>query len=314
MYNPGSGCEASTAAAAPPPPDVKHLPAVPAEVLHQILASLPASSVAAAAVTHPALAAAASALPELSHAYLCLTLQRDPSSQSETQGTMLRCRHRHCVSPAVEAVACDLCRLPLHDTTAWTRSCVLHHQLLMNALQAMSTPACREDPADTRAPTHPHRRTRCGPEGAHSSGQHLEHHHADAHGQSEGHGTTDFCISSADHAKTDSVQANVQSFFARPTAPAVRHLHIEARFDPGDTPRKTWTDPWRQITALRLAWLAPALRTARSLRLTVVELMALGYCVTPDAAFAALMATCGPALEVLHIDSTWRLNMYNMQW
>jgi len=98
-------------------------------------------------------------------------------------------------------------------------------------------------------------------------------------------------------------QASVQSFFARPGAPGVHHLHIEARYDPCDTPHETWTDPWRQITAPRLEWLAPALRTARSLRLTLVELMALGYC-----------ATHGIATEVLHIDSTWRLHVYDLQW
>ncbi len=60
---------------------------------------LPASSVAAAAATHPALAAAARALPELSHVHLRLTLQRDISSQAETQGamTILRCWLKHCL-------------------------------------------------------------------------------------------------------------------------------------------------------------------------------------------------------------------------
>ncbi len=129
----------------------------------------------------------------------------------------------------------------------------------------------------------------------------------------EGHGTTDSCISS-DHANTGSVQASVRSFFARPGAPGVRHLHIEAKFDPGDTPYETWTDPWRQITAQRLEWLAPAMRTARSLRLTLVELMALGSVEAHRTGFAALFASCGPALETLHIDTTWRLPVYDLQW
>ena len=60
-------------------------------MLHQILASLPASSVAAAAVTHPALAEAAKAVTELNHVHLRLTLQQDVNSQPETQGAILRC-------------------------------------------------------------------------------------------------------------------------------------------------------------------------------------------------------------------------------
>ena len=62
----------------------------PDEVLHRILASLPASSVAAAAVAHPALAAAARTLPELSHVRLRLVLQQSGSPQLSNRGAVLR--------------------------------------------------------------------------------------------------------------------------------------------------------------------------------------------------------------------------------
>ena len=90
-----------------------------------------------------------------------------------------------------------------------------------------------------------------------------------------------------------SVQASVQSFFSRPGAPSVHDLHIEVIFDPGDTPSETWTDPWQQITAPKLEWLASALRTAGSFRNTLVELIALGFGVTQRSAFTTLFATCG---------------------
>ena len=64
---------------------------IPIEVLHRILGSLPASSVAAVAVAHPALAAAARTLPELSHVRLRLALQPSGSPQPRSQGAVLRC-------------------------------------------------------------------------------------------------------------------------------------------------------------------------------------------------------------------------------
>ena len=53
----------------------------PIEVLHRILACLPASSLASAAATHPALAAAVRTLPELSHVRLRLVMRTGESPQ-----------------------------------------------------------------------------------------------------------------------------------------------------------------------------------------------------------------------------------------
>ena len=71
----------------PTGPNMEHLPA---EVLHRILPSLPASAVAAAALAHPALAAAARTLPELSHVRLRLALQPGGSLPPQTRGAFLR--------------------------------------------------------------------------------------------------------------------------------------------------------------------------------------------------------------------------------
>ena len=70
---------------------MERLERLPAEVLQRVLACLSASSVAAAAVTHPALAAAARTLPELSHVRLRLALQPGGSPQPGSQGGVLRC-------------------------------------------------------------------------------------------------------------------------------------------------------------------------------------------------------------------------------
>ena len=64
---------------------------LPTEVLRLILTVLPASAVAAAAAAHPALAAAARTLPELSHVQLHLALQLSGSPQPRRQGAVLRC-------------------------------------------------------------------------------------------------------------------------------------------------------------------------------------------------------------------------------
>ena len=70
------------------------------EILHRMLASLPASAVAAAAVAHPALAAAARTLPELSHVRLHLALQPSGSPQPKQQGAILRWPSQACASTA----------------------------------------------------------------------------------------------------------------------------------------------------------------------------------------------------------------------
>ena len=65
---------------------------LPLDVLHRILATLPVSFVAAAAVSPPALAAAASTLPELGHVCLRLDMRTDDSARSNTHTVILGCK------------------------------------------------------------------------------------------------------------------------------------------------------------------------------------------------------------------------------
>ncbi len=71
---------------------------LPPEVLRQVFNCLPASSVAAAAVAHPALAAVAKTLPELSDVRLRLALRPGGNQCLALHGAHLRSEHREGVA------------------------------------------------------------------------------------------------------------------------------------------------------------------------------------------------------------------------
>ncbi len=103
------------------------------------------------------------------------------------------------------------------------------------------------------------------------------------------------------------VQASIYGFFARPDAPRVRHLRVDAglgaawEMDSESVLAEIWRFP------PSLDWLTPALRSARSLRLTFD--IALMHADLNDSkkrlqarTTAALLSVCG-ALETLHLES-----------
>ena len=105
------------------------------------------------------------------------------------------------------------------------------------------------------------------------------------------------------------LQASFQRFFARPNAPVVRHLHIEAVLRPGGTRGGIWHQP------PSLDWLTPALRSARSLRLTFAPevMFAAGGALLHERTVGALLFVCG-SLEALYIDVGWLFSLDRAWW
>ena len=103
------------------------------------------------------------------------------------------------------------------------------------------------------------------------------------------------------------VQASIHGFFARPGAPRVRHLHIDAVLGAAWEmhSKSVLAEIWRFPPSLD--WLTPALRSARSLRLTFdTSLMHADLydskMLLQARTTAALLSVCG-ALETLRLES-----------
>ena len=105
------------------------------------------------------------------------------------------------------------------------------------------------------------------------------------------------------------MQASVHRFFTQPNAPGIRHLHIEAALRADGTTNAKWQQP------PSLEWLTPALRSARSLRLTFAPelLFAAGGASLQARTLGALLFVCS-ALEALHIDLAWLFLLDRARW